>query len=81
MTGAGRGIGRAIAIALAHRVAETFGPIEILVNNAGVGSSADPKPVVELDDEFWDLSLYVNLTVPYLLSKAVLPSMISAGGG
>lgn len=53
-----------------------LGSINILVNNAGIGSSADPRPVVEFDDSFWERTLYVNLTVPYLLCKCVLPSMI-----
>ena len=53
-----------------------LGSLDILVNNAGLGSSSDPKPVIEFDDRFWDRSLALNLTVPYLLCKAVLPSMI-----
>ena len=52
-----------------------LGPVDILVNNAGIGSSSDPKPVAEFNDEFWELSLLLNLTVPYKLSKAVLPHM------
>jgi NAD(P)-dependent dehydrogenase (short-subunit alcohol dehydrogenase family) len=58
-----------------------LGPITILVNNAGVGSSANPKPVLNYDDDFWEMMLYVNLTVPYLLSKAVLPDMMAAHYG
>jgi len=54
-----------------------LGPLDILVNNAGVGSSADPKPVADYDDDFWEMMMYVNLTVPYLLSKAVLPDMLA----
>jgi 3-hydroxybutyrate dehydrogenase len=61
--------------ALVGRVQEALGPVEVLVNNAGVGSSAGPRPVAGYDDAFWDLSLAVNLTAPYLLSKAVLPGM------
>jgi len=57
-------------------VTKTWGPVEVLVNNAGIGSSANPRPVVEFDDAFWELSLRVNLTAPYLLCKAVLPDMI-----
>jgi len=128
ITGASKGIGRAIALAYARegahlavtaratdeleslrREAESFGvrcvavtadlaeegavdvvysaardalgPIQILVNNAGVGSSANPKPVVNYDDDFWNLLLYVNLTVPYLLCKRVLPDMLAAKYG
>ena len=60
---------------------DALGPIQILVNNAGVGSSANPKPVVNHDDDFWNLLLYVNLTVPYLLCKRVLPDMLAAKYG
>ncbi len=60
---------------------DALGPIQILVNNAGVGSSANPKPVVNYDDDFWNLLLYVNLTVPYLLCKRVLPDMLAAKYG
>ncbi len=31
-----------------------LGNIEILVNNAGVGSSANPKPIIDYDDYFWE---------------------------
>ena len=55
--------------------------MDVLVINAGVGSSSDPKPVVDFDDAFWDLSLAVNLTAPYLLAKAVLPQMIDRQHG
>lgn len=58
-----------------------LGPIQVLVNNAGIGSSANPKPVVTYDDSFWEEMMYVNLTVPYLLCKRVLPDMIDASYG
>lgn len=72
---------RGAAARIVPQVKQALGPIEILVNNAGVGSSADPRPVVDFDDDFWDLSLAVNLTAPYLLSKAVLPDMLSRRHG
>jgi len=53
-----------------------LGRIDILVNNAGIGSSFDPRPLIEFDDQVWDMTLYVNVTVPYLLCKKVLPGMI-----
>lgn len=59
-----------------EQAAAALGTIDILVNNAGIGSSADPRPVVNFDDAFWERTLYVNLTVPYLLCKYVLPAMI-----
>jgi len=66
---------------LVERAVVPFGPIDILVNNAGVGSSADPRALAEFRDEFWDLTLEVNLTAPYLLSKAVLPHLRSQRWG
>jgi NAD(P)-dependent dehydrogenase (short-subunit alcohol dehydrogenase family) len=86
------GGGQALAIAadLADRaapqrvldeVSRAWGPVEVLVNNAGVGSSGDPRPLVDFRDEFWDLTMAVNLTAPYLLTKAALPTMLAAGWG
>ncbi|MFN0154920.1 MAG: SDR family NAD(P)-dependent oxidoreductase [Gaiella sp.] len=66
---------RTQTLGLVELAAAPFGPIDILVNNAGVGSSADPRPLAEFRDAFWDITLEVNLTAPYLLSKAVLPHM------
>jgi NAD(P)-dependent dehydrogenase (short-subunit alcohol dehydrogenase family) len=62
-------------VAALGQSANRFGPLDILVNNAGIGSSSDPRPVADFNDDFWDLSLLLNLTVPYKLSKAVLPAM------
>jgi NAD(P)-dependent dehydrogenase (short-subunit alcohol dehydrogenase family) len=72
---------RSAVQALVGRVQEAIGALEVLVNNAGVGSSADPRPVLEYDDAFWDLTLAVNLTAPYLLCKAVLPGMVARRWG
>ncbi len=69
------------AEAIYHEAKESLGPIDILVNNAGMGSSANPKPVLEYDDDFWDLLIFVNLTVPYRLSKLVLPDMLERQRG
>lgn len=72
---------RGAAAKLVSEVKTLYGPIEILVNNAGLGSSSDPRPLVQFDDDFWDRSLMLNLTAPYLLCKAVLPEMVAAGWG
>ena len=60
---------------------ENFDRIDILINNAGIGSSANPKPVVELEETFWEQMHFLNLTVPFLLSKCVLPKMIECQSG
>jgi NAD(P)-dependent dehydrogenase (short-subunit alcohol dehydrogenase family) len=72
---------RNIAKKLVEKVKEQFGPVEILVNNAGLGSSSNPKPLVDFDEEFWDLSMAINLTAPMILSKEVLPDMLEKGWG
>ncbi len=53
-----------------------LGRVDILMNAAGVGSSAGPAAVADFDDRLWELTLRLNLTVPYLLSKRALPGMI-----
>ncbi len=72
---------RAAARSLVGQVETKLGPVEILVNNAGIGSSGGPSAVVDFSDDFWEQTLQVNLTAPYLLSKAVLPSMLAKKWG
>jgi 3-oxoacyl-[acyl-carrier protein] reductase len=120
VTGSSRGIGRAIAVALAEagasvainyrsRAAEaeaveasiraighpslcvqadvsgaagvehllrateaSLGPVEILVNNAGI---ARPQPVEEITLNDWDEIIAVNLTSCFLMTQAALPAM------
>ena len=72
---------RAEPTRLASDVAARLGQIDVLVNNAGVGSSIDPRPVADFSDRTWDLTLATNLTAPYLLCKATLPAMIAKRWG
>ena len=55
--------------------------VNILINNAGIGSGVNPKMIHEYDDDFWEISLQINLTIPYLLSKCFLPGMIKKKWG
>ena len=60
-------------------VAETFGPVDILIGNAGtIGPMA---PIAETDPEEWGQTADVNLKGVYYGMRAVLPGMIAAGGG
>jgi len=122
VTGAGRGIGRATALALAERgarvlgvsrteselrslaeeapveiLAETvateegcerivsearrrLGPVEILVLNAGIGSS-DERAIWEQSTEVWRETMAVNLDGPFFLTRAAAPDMKERGWG
>ncbi len=72
---------RAAPARIVQAVKRELGPVEILVNNAGIGSSQDPRPLVDFDDDFWDLTMAVNVTAPYLLCKQVLPDMLTRNWG
>ncbi|CAM5215670.1 NAD(P)-dependent dehydrogenase (Short-subunit alcohol dehydrogenase family) OS=Castellaniella defragrans OX=75697 GN=HNR28_000732 PE=3 SV=1 [Castellaniella defragrans] len=55
-----------------------FGPIGILVNNAG---QAESVPFLKMDAALWQRMLAVNLTGTMVCSQAVLPDMLAAGWG
>jgi 3-oxoacyl-[acyl-carrier protein] reductase len=89
ITGASRGIGRSIALALAaegcdialvargadalEQAAVQLGRIDILVNNAG-GSFPD-------DDAGWDAAFRANIEAAVRATRAVVPQMQQQGGG
>jgi 3-oxoacyl-[acyl-carrier protein] reductase len=56
-----------------------FGPVSILINNAGI--FPPKRPVAEVDIVDWDQTLATNLRGPFLLMRAVLPGMIAANYG
>lgn len=122
VTGAGRGIGRAVAARLStdgYRVALTsrgeadlmetargcegptlvvpcditdpaavnllfakveqdWGPVQVLVANAGAGVSA---PLARTTDEQWQQMLDLNLTAPFRCVRRAVPSMVEGGHG
>ncbi len=57
---------------------EAFGPVEILVNNAGYGQQ---KLFVDLTVEDFDRMIAVHLRGTFLCTRAVLPEMLSRGSG
>jgi NAD(P)-dependent dehydrogenase (short-subunit alcohol dehydrogenase family) len=125
VTGASRGIGRAVALALAaagaavaccarstdqveataaeirkaggraqgirldvtrraeidagvREIGQAFGPVDVLVNNAGIILE---KKSIEVTDEEWDEILATNLTSMFRLARAVAPGMIERRRG
>ena len=64
--------------AFVKTVEEKFGGVDILVNNAGIIKRI---PMTEMTKAQWDQVISVDLTGPFLCSKAVIPGMIKRGGG
>lgn len=116
ITGAGNGIGRAMAIRFALEGATVIacdidaaalanlessigcktivgdisteegraaiadaGPLNILVNNAGILDALTPLDAT--GDALWDKVMDVNITAPFKICRAIVPKMIEAGGG
>ena len=54
------------------RIEQQWGPVEVLVSNAGAGDAA---PLAETSDEAWSAMLELNLTAPFRLIRRALPAM------
>ncbi|MFP7672667.1 SDR family NAD(P)-dependent oxidoreductase [Marivita sp. S0852] len=59
--------------AVAQQALEAFDQIDILVNSAGIAITG---PAIEYDLADWQKTLAVNLSAPFILSKALLPGMM-----
>lgn len=64
--------------AMVERARASFGRLDILCNNAGIGSTTD---VVECEPDEWDRVMTVNVKSVYLGCKYAVPIMIAQGGG
>lgn len=69
--------GSAVASAIA-RIEREVGPIDVLVNNAGIQRRA---PLEQFDTAVWREVLDTNLTAPFLVGQQVARGMIARGAG
>jgi gluconate 5-dehydrogenase len=69
---------RAEIAAACTKAAGYFGAPDILVNAAGVNLRA---PFAEVSDEDWDTTIEINLTAPFMLTRALAPAMRERGWG
>jgi len=65
-------------VALAERVVRRFGRIDVLFNNAGIAGVGD---IMETEPELFDRVMRVNVRGVYLMSRAVVPHMITVRSG
>ena len=63
---------------LVEKITKEVGPIDILVNNAGIIKRI---PMIEMTAEQFRQVIDVDLNAPFIVSKAVIPSMIERGHG
>ena len=60
--------------AMRQQIEQQFGPIDILVANAGA-SLTRPGPIEQISEEGWRASIEANLTATFLTIKSILPGM------
>jgi len=64
--------------ALARATVETFGRVDLLVNNAG---GTLPRAALQTSERFFEAALRFNVTSAFLLSRLVVPRMVETAGG
>jgi hypothetical protein len=61
-----------------------LGSVNVLINNAGMGTRAKPaleKHLTEIANDEWDHEIAVSLKTAFLVTKAFLPAMLAEGYG
>lgn len=76
--GLGADVGReADVIAAVAATEERFGPIDLMVSNAGIGTATGIEAPTEAWQQIWD----VNVMAHVFAARAVLPAMVARGEG
>jgi NAD(P)-dependent dehydrogenase (short-subunit alcohol dehydrogenase family) len=63
---------------MAQAAVSRYGKLNVLVNNVGISG---PGSVTDVDEDFWDTVIDVNLKSVMLTSRHAIPHMIEVGGG
>lgn len=66
--------------ALAAAAVDTYGRIDVLINNAAIYATLTRKPFTEIDPAEWDRVMNVNVKGAWLCSASVFPRMTQPGG-
>ena len=69
---------------LIEQIESDLGPIEIVINNAGLAQIGRDKPSAlfhEVSDEQWHYGIDINLTSAFMVTRAVLPGMMERNYG
>ena len=66
---------------IAERVMETYGKVDILLNNAGLISGVKPRPWDQWTAEIWDRFFNTNVRGTWLVCKAIAPLMVKQRSG
>lgn len=61
---------------LAAKLNETYGRLDGLLHNAGILGAR--TPIDQYDEEEWQKVMHVNLTAPFVMTKACLPLMLAS---
>jgi NAD(P)-dependent dehydrogenase (short-subunit alcohol dehydrogenase family) len=67
--------------AMARTVIDTYGRVDVLINNAAIFSTLEMRPFEQIPLPEWEQVLRVNVTGPFLCSRAVVPTMRRAKWG
>lgn len=64
--------------AVVAQIEAAWGPVDVLVANAGAGESA---PIARMSDEMWQRQIDLNLTAPFRCVRRVVPGMVERKWG